>query len=104
MILCAVFFYVRYAVSYRYLEEILARCGVKVDHTTLNSGVVKYAPKIAANAQRRKRQDLAAVRFLAWTVASISGEYFTTHRFSVVWSTAKPRSAKISSRSGYEPP
>jgi putative transposase len=30
-----VFFYVRYAVSYRDLEEILAERGVKVDHATL---------------------------------------------------------------------
>lgn len=51
----AVFSYVRYAVSYRDLEEILAERGVKVDHTTLNRWVVKYAPRIAANAQRRKR-------------------------------------------------
>ena len=56
VILHAVFTYVRYAVSYRDLEEILAERGVKVDHTTLNRWVVKYAPKIAANAQRRKRK------------------------------------------------
>ena len=56
VILYAVFFYVRYAVSYRDLEEILAERGVEVDHTTLNRWVVKYAPKIAANAQRQKRK------------------------------------------------
>ena len=36
VILHAVFFYVRYAVSYRDLEEILAERGVRVDHATLN--------------------------------------------------------------------
>ncbi len=36
VILYAVFFYVRYAVSYRDLEEIMAERGVKVDHATLN--------------------------------------------------------------------
>lgn len=56
MILHAVFFYVRYAVSYRDLEEILAERGVQVDHATLNRWVVKYAPLIAAQAQARKRQ------------------------------------------------
>jgi putative transposase len=50
-----VFFYVRYAVSYRDLEEILKERGVDVDHATLNRGVVKYSPLIAANAQARKR-------------------------------------------------
>ncbi len=53
-ILYAVFFYVRYGVSYRDLEEIMAERGVDVDHTTLNRWVIKYAPLIATEAQRRK--------------------------------------------------
>ena len=36
VILHAVFFYVRYAVSYRDLEEVMAERGVTVDHATLN--------------------------------------------------------------------
>jgi putative transposase len=55
VIVHAVFFYVRYAVSYRDLEEILAERGVAVDHATLNRWVVKYAPLVAANAQAMKR-------------------------------------------------
>ena len=55
VILHAVFFYVRYAVSYRDLEEIMAERGVTVDHATLNRWVVKFSPLIAANAQSRKR-------------------------------------------------
>lgn len=55
LILHAVFFYQRYAVSYRDLEEILAVRGVLVDHATLNRWVVKFAPQIAARAQARKR-------------------------------------------------
>ena len=53
VILHAVFFYVRYAVSYRDLEEILAERGVAVDHTTLNRWVVKYSPLVAAKAQAK---------------------------------------------------
>jgi putative transposase len=55
VILYAVFFYARYAVSYRNLEEILEERGVVVDHATLNRWVVKFSPLIAANAQVRKR-------------------------------------------------
>jgi putative transposase len=55
VILYAVFFYVRYGVSYRDLEEIMAERGVEVDHATLNRWVVKFSPTIAANAQARKR-------------------------------------------------
>jgi len=51
--LYAVFFYVRYGVSYRDLEEIMAERGVEIDHATLNRWVVKYSPLIAANAPRR---------------------------------------------------
>ena len=38
--LFAVFFYVRYGVSYRDLEEIMGERGVQVDHTTLNRWVI----------------------------------------------------------------
>ena len=47
VILYAVFFYVRYAVSYRDLEEIMVERGVAIDHATLNRWVVKYSPLIA---------------------------------------------------------
>lgn len=46
----AVFFYVRYGVSYRDLEEIMAERSVEIDHATLNRWVVKFSPLIAANA------------------------------------------------------
>ena len=54
VILHAVFFYLRYAVSYSDLEEILLERGVDVDHATLNRWVVKYSPLIADQARRRK--------------------------------------------------
>lgn len=54
VILYAVFFYVRYAVSYRDLEEILTERGVGVDHATLNRWVAKYSLLIAKEAQKRK--------------------------------------------------
>jgi putative transposase len=54
VVLYAVFFYVRYTVSYRDLEEIIAERGVNVDHATLNRWVVKYSPLIAREAHRRK--------------------------------------------------
>lgn len=55
VILHAVFFYVRYAVSYRDLEQIPVERCVAVDHATRNRWVVKYAPLIAAQAQARWR-------------------------------------------------
>ena len=55
VILYAVFFYVRYGVSYRDLEEIIAERGVEIDHATLNSRVLKFSPLIAASAQVGKK-------------------------------------------------
>ncbi len=55
VILHAVFFYVRYPVSYRDLQEILRERGLAVDHATLNRWVIRYSPQIAAQAQIRKR-------------------------------------------------
>ena len=55
VILFAVFFYLRYPVSYRDLEEIMEERGVDVDHATLNRWVVNYSPLIAAKAQAKKR-------------------------------------------------
>jgi putative transposase len=55
VILYAVFFYVRYGVSYRDLEEIMTERGVQIDHATLNRWVVKYSPDIAKAAQTRKQ-------------------------------------------------
>ena len=55
VILYAVFFYVRYCVSYRDLQEIMAERGVEFDHATLNRWVIRYAPQIADQAQKRKR-------------------------------------------------
>jgi len=61
VILYAVFFYVRYPVSYRDLQEILAERGVSVDHATLNRWVVRYSPQIAVQAQMRKRPTAASL-------------------------------------------
>lgn len=54
VILCAVYFYVRFPVSYHDLEEIMAERGVDLDHATLNRWVEKYAGVIAEEVHRLK--------------------------------------------------
>jgi len=54
VILYAVFFYVRYGVSYRDVEEIFAERNVKVDHSTLNRWVIKYSSSLALAAKKNK--------------------------------------------------
>lgn len=59
VILFAVFFYVRYGVSYRDLKKIMVERGVEIDHATLNCWVVRFSQLIAANARSRKRKTAA---------------------------------------------
>ena len=79
VILHAVFFYVRYAVSYRDLEEILAERGITVDHATLNRWVVKFAPLIAVRAQGRKHATAPSWR-MDETYIKVKGKWTYLYR------------------------
>jgi len=69
VILHAVFFYVRYGVSYRDLEEIMEERGVEVDHATLNRWVVNFSPLIAIEAQNRKHKTASSWRMPSRDIA-----------------------------------
>ncbi|MBN9672182.1 IS6 family transposase [Roseibium aggregatum] len=51
----AVFFYVRYSVSNRDVEEVMEERGIQIDYTTLRRWIVKYAALIADEALRIKK-------------------------------------------------
>lgn len=46
IILLNVRWYCRYPLSYRNLEEMMVERGIKVDHSTINRWVLKYAPEL----------------------------------------------------------
>ena len=79
VIIYAVFFYVRYAVSYRDLEEIMAERGVSVDHSSLNRWVVRYAPQVASEAKKRKRPVAGSWR-MDETYLRVKGEWAYLYR------------------------
>ena len=79
VIVFAVFFYLRYPVSYRDLEEIMQERGVDVDHATLNRWVVKYSPAIAAQAQRKKRPTAESWR-MDETYIRVKGKWMYHYR------------------------
>ncbi len=56
IILQAVYFKLRFTLSYRDFEELLSIRGIKVDHSTIQRWVYKFSPIIEANMHRRKRQ------------------------------------------------
>ena len=79
VILYAVFFYLRYAVSYRDLEEIMAERGVAVEHTTLNRWVVRYAPQIVCKARSSKRSVCRSWR-MDETCVKVRGQWVYLYR------------------------
>ncbi|MFA3920936.1 IS6 family transposase [Ruegeria hyattellae] len=79
VILFAVYFYVRYGVSYRDLEEIMAERGVSVDHATLNRWVAKYSPLVACEAQKRKANTAESWR-MDETYVKVRGEWVYLYR------------------------
>ena len=79
VVVFAVTFYLRYPVSYRDLEEILAERGFDADHATLNRWVVKYAPLLAKRAQKRKRQSVSSWR-MDETYVRVKGRWMYLYR------------------------
>lgn len=56
IILQAVYFKLRFTLSYRDLEELMQIRGVEVDHSTIQRWVYKFAPAIEKNMHKRKFQ------------------------------------------------
>ncbi|MEM9670916.1 MAG: IS6 family transposase [Pseudomonadota bacterium] len=79
VILFAVFFYLRYPVSYHDLEEIMQERGVDVDHATLNRWVIDYSPRVAEEAQKRKISTSRSWR-LDETYQKVKGRWFYLYR------------------------
>ena len=79
VVLFAVFFYLRYPVSYRDLEEIMEERGVDVDHATLNRWVIKFSPLIAAKAQAKKRPTAISWR-MDETYIKVKGKWMYHYR------------------------
>src|SRR5664280_283928 len=52
IILLNVRWYLKYASSYKNLEEIMAERGIKVDHTTIMRWVHEYSPEIEKKVRR----------------------------------------------------
>ena len=72
VILLAVRWYLRYGLSYRDLEELLAERGVEVDHVTLYRWVQRFTPLLIEAA--RPTRHLAGDRwFVEETYVKVNG-------------------------------
>ena len=55
VILTCVRWCLRFKLSYRDIEELMAERGVQVDHATINRWVVKFSPMLLRRARRHRR-------------------------------------------------
>src|SRR5215207_8872512 len=62
LILQAVSWYLRYPLSYRNIEELFLERGLAVDHSTLNSWVLAYAPLIERRLRAFRRPHCGSIR------------------------------------------
>ena len=56
VILKAVYFKLRFKLSYRDVEELMSIRGIKVDHSTIQRWVFKFSKEVEKNMHKRKKQ------------------------------------------------
>src|SRR3954464_15291460 len=85
LIVQAVSWYLRYALSYRDIEEMLLERGLEVDHSTINRWVLAYAPAIERRLRRFRQPHCGSVRVDETTSRSaVSGATCTGPSTSMV--------------------
>ena len=55
VILQSVYWYLRYSLSYRDIEELMQERGVEVDHWAIQRWVIKYTPLLESSIRKRKK-------------------------------------------------
>src|SRR5664280_1560628 len=79
VILIAVRWYLRYGLSYRDLEELLAERGIEVDHVTLFRWVQRFTP-LLIEAARPCRHRVGDCWFVDETYVKVSGSWRYVYR------------------------
>src|SRR5215475_2985737 len=88
----AIWLYLRFTLSYRDVEELLAERGLDISHETVRRWVLKFGPAIARQLRRRRRGQAIAGIWPRWWCASLaSGCIYVAPsmmraRFSTCWS------------------
>src|ERR1700682_2068724 len=79
VILLAVRWYLRFGLSYRDLEELLAERGIEVDHVTLYRWVQRFTPQLV-DAARPSRHSGGDRWFVDETYLKVAGEWRYLYR------------------------
>lgn len=79
IIMLNVYWYLRYALSYRDLEEMAKDRGLEVDHSTLQRWVVKYTPQVEINLRKKKKKVSGSWR-MDETYVKVNGKWQYLYR------------------------
>ena len=79
VILQAVYFKLRFSLSYRDVEELLSIRGVSVDHATIQRWVYKFTPLIEVSFKKRRKAVGMSWR-MDETYIKVKGEWVYLHR------------------------
>jgi len=79
VIVLAVRWYLRYGLSYRDLEELLAERGIEVDHVTLHRWVQRFTPRLV-DAARPCRHAVGDRWFVDETYVKVAGRWRYVYR------------------------
>src|ERR1700680_2889926 len=79
IIVLAVRWYLRYGLSYRDVEELLAERGIEVDHVTVYRWVQRFTP-LLADAARPCRHSVGDRWFVDETYVKVSGRWRYVYR------------------------
>ena len=79
VILLAVRWYLRYGLSYRDVEELLAERGIEVDHVTIYRWVQRFTPMLI-DAARPRRHGVGSRWFVDETYVKVAGKWRYVYR------------------------
>lgn len=79
VVLQCVYWYLRYPLSYRDIEELIFERGICVDHATIQRWVVKYTPLIEASF-RKKKSVVGKSWYMDETYIKIRGKWYYLYR------------------------
>jgi len=79
VVLQAVYWYLRYSLSYRDIEELMEERGIKLDHATVQRWVIKYTPLIEAEFRKKKKAVGSSWR-MDETYIKIKGTWYYLYR------------------------
>jgi transposase-like protein len=79
VIVLAVRWYLRFGLSYRDLEELLAERGIQVDHVTIYRWVLRFTPQLA-DAARTCRHAVGDRWFVDETYVKVAGQWRYVYR------------------------